>query len=93
MNTTTHSKNIHDNEYYNRESPVVCWKLNVIAAYCVVLFSASLVTNGLLLFVFWRVKEMYRVIQNSYVIVFTLLSFVGTILEAPILILSNYYCR
>ena len=75
------------------ESPVACWKLNLISVYCVLLFTASLIANGLLLFVFWKVKELRRASQNIYVIVFTCLSLIATLTEAPFLILSNYYCR
>ena len=77
---------------YNRESPVTCWKLNIIASYYLILFTTSLLVNSVLLWIFLKEKE-FRTPLNVFVIAFTALSVLGSVVEGPLVIGSNYYCR
>ena len=77
---------------YNRESPVTCWKLNLISLYFLILFTASLLVNSILLWIFFKEKE-FRTPLNAFVVAFTALSVVGSIVQGPIVIVSNFYCR
>ena len=77
---------------FGRVSPVACWKLNLIGVYCILLFSLSICVNGVLTFVFYRVKEL-RSMENMFFMCFTFLSLLASLTEAPFVIVSNFYCR
>ena len=79
-------------DQYNRLSPVECWKLNILAVYCVILFTSSIIINGSLMLVFIKTKEL-RTPVNLYLIVFTILSLIASFSEGPFVIASNFSCR
>nr|QVK45896.1 G protein-coupled receptor [Proales similis] len=81
-----------DIDLYSRPSPVDCWKLNLVAVYCVVLFALSVTFNSLLLWIFFRYKEL-RSPVNTFIIAITILNLVGSMSEFPFVITSNLYCR
>ena len=83
---------INISDAYTRVSPVTCWKLNIIAVYCIFLFVSSILVNGTLLWIFFKVKEL-RTPINIFVIVFTVLSLIGSSVETPFVITSNFACR
>ena len=77
---------------YSRVSPVACWKLNLVSIYYMLLFLSSILVNCALLLSFVRIKKL-RTPMNLFVIVFTGLSLIGSLSQAPFVILSNYYCK
>jgi hypothetical protein len=79
-------------DLYNRVSPVTCWKLNIISFVFVLLFTSSFFINSILLWIFLKEKQL-RTPLNSFVITFTVLSLVGSIIQGPIVIASNFFCR
>lgn len=78
--------------YYGRMSPVECYKLNMIAVYCIVLFILSVLFNFSLVLIFARYKEM-RTNLNMFVFTLTILNLIGTISELSLVIPSNMYCK
>ena len=66
--------------YEDRQSPVDCFKLNVIALYCMIILVISIKFNSLLLTVFMKYKSL-RTNINMFIIVLTLLNLVVSILE------------
>ena len=79
-------------DYFNRLSPTPCWKLKLISAYCVALFSTSFLINGAIMYAFYKTKEL-RTPVNMFVLVFTVLSLIASFSESPFVIVSNYRCR
>ena len=79
-------------DYYNRISPVECYKLNWISVYCFFLFISSFVFNVILLWVFYKYKEL-RTTLNMFVIALTALNLLATCSELPIVMMTNWYCR
>jgi hypothetical protein len=75
----------------NKEDPK-CFKLNIIAIACTVLFIAGTIINGTLLFTFLRFKTL-QTRGNIFVIALTILNLFGTVFELPWIIISNFYCR
>ena len=86
------ANNTNTFDEYDRESPVACWKLNLIAFYFLILFAASFLVNSVLLWIFVKEKE-FRTPLNAFVIAFTALSVLGSVVQGPFVIASNFYCR
>lgn len=78
--------------YEDRQSPVDCFKLNVIALYCMIILVISIKFNSLLLTVFMKYKSL-RTNINMFIIVLTLLNLVVSILEFSFIIPANLKCR
>ena len=85
-------QNLTKTDFYNRMSPVACWKLEIIAGYSLTLFTTSTIVNASLLWIFYKSKELHTPV-NVFVIVFTGLSLIGSLFQAPFVVASNYYCR
>ena len=79
-------------EFYNRESPVECWKLNVIAYIYVIMLILSLIFNSSLLMMFSKNKELIQNL-NFFILVITILNLFGSIIQFPVSILANLQCR
>ena len=82
----------NENDKYNVDSPTECWQLNIIAGYCIFIFISSFVVNLILLMIFYRKKKL-RTPINSFVIYFTILSFVGATSEFSFIIPANIKCK
>jgi hypothetical protein len=83
---------INDPGYWTRDSPVVCYQLNIISVYCFLLLLASIVFNTVLLRTFYKYKEL-RTTLNVFVIVLTAMNLVASISELPVVMFTNWYCR
>lgn len=92
MNKTPYHANDNDN-LYNLQSPIECYKLNIIAIYCCFLFTICLVVNSRLLIVFYQSRELRTSSLNRFVILLTALDLLGSVLELPFVIVSNFSCR
>ena len=79
-------------DLFSRQSPISCYKLNMLSAYCFLILILSLIFNTMLLRVFHLYKRL-RTSINVIIIVLTYLNLIGSIIEMPFVILSNYYCR
>lgn len=74
------------------QSPIDCWKLNIIATLVVVFLFLSVSANSTLLFTFWQNKEL-RTPLNLFIIAMTAVNLGGSLSEFTYIIVSNYSCR
>lgn len=74
-------------------SPVACYKLRMISALTCVIFFFSLSLNSLLLMAFYQKKTPTKAPLNIFIISLTVYNLVGSFLEFPFIIASNFYCR
>jgi len=77
---------------FDRESPIECYKLNMIAVYCIILFLACIGYNLLLLLIFYKHKKL-RTKLNIFIIALTILNLFGALTQFIFVIPSNLYCR
>ena len=77
---------------YGTESPIECYKLQVIALYFILLLVLSLISNSLLLAVFARYRCL-RTNLNLLVMTLTALNLFTSIVEFSFVIPSNFQCR
>ncbi len=77
---------------YDLESPVECYKLQILGVFCILLTLAGIVFNSILLYVCACKKDMRKSI-NSFMIAITVLNLFGCIFEMPFIIVSNFKCR
>ncbi len=78
--------------FSNQNSPVECYKLQIISLTYIVLLFASLVTNGLI----FLANILYRGQKSALqILVFshTIINIFATVTEFPILIISDALCR
>ena len=83
---------VSKNNFYGKNSPIECYKLNLIAVYCIILLILSVFFNALLLLIFARYREL-RISLNMFIIALTVLNLIGTITELSLVIPSNIKCR
>jgi hypothetical protein len=89
------NKPVNDSESdlkYGLDSPVECYKLRLIALYCIFIFVLSLLTNAILLRIFYLRKKTRSSLEIS-MIALTMFNFFGTLVELPFVITSNLYCK
>jgi hypothetical protein len=79
-------------EFFARESPVECWKLNIIAYIYVLLLVFGLLFNSALLLLFIGSKELIQSL-NVYIFVITLLNLFGCISQFGVIIIANLECK
>ena len=79
-------------EFYSRDSPVECWKLNIIAYIYVIMLALSVIFNSSLLMVFARSKELIQSL-NVYIFVITVLNLFGSITQFSVVIPANLHCK
>lgn len=89
LNSTTASIPIHD-EF--PVSPIECYKLNILAVYLCFLLVGSTVVNAWLIGLFFIFKELRKPI-NTFVFANVFLNIVGSLVELPFVIGSNFSCR
>jgi hypothetical protein len=77
---------------FERPAPVECYKLTILGYGYSVVFVLSVILNALLLWLFYLYKEL-RTPLNHFIIAITSFHFFGSILEFPMVIKSNLYCR
>ena len=80
------------NDPYDVNSPVECYKLRIIAFYCIFIFLLSLIANSILLWILIYFKEL-RNSLNSFMLALTSCNIVGTVIELPMVIISNFSCK
>jgi hypothetical protein len=76
---------------FNRPSPVECYKLTIIGIFLTITFVSSVAINGFLLWLFYWNKGL-RTPINHFIVIITVLNFVGAFLEFPLVIISNFEC-
>ena len=77
---------------FDRPSPVECYKLAIIGVFFLTLGFASVIFNGLLLWIFFLYKEL-RNSMNAFIIALTICNLLATCTEFPFVIGSNFSCR
>lgn len=77
---------------FERLSPVECYKLNIIACYCIILLVLSVTFNSTLLLIFYRYKKL-RTSLNMFIMSITFLNLIGSLSEFSFVIPSNFFCR
>lgn len=89
----THPDEIINHRFENTTvEESVCPRLKYISAYLLLLYITGIIFNLLLLRIFWTNKDT-RIPINVFVIALTILNFIGVLLEIPLLIISNFYCK
>jgi hypothetical protein len=73
-------------------SPIACFKLNLIAIYLTALLVASSVVNSFLVAIFMAYKELHKPV-NTFVMACVFLNLIGSFLELPFVIGSNFACK
>ena len=82
----------NETNMFDRESPIECYKLNIIAVYCIILFLTCIIYNLLLLLIFYKHKKL-RTNLNIFIIALTILNLFGAVSQFIFVIPSNLYCR
>lgn len=77
---------------YSVRSPVECHTLKYLAYYCMLLLLVSLVSNVSLIVLYMQNKRLRNPL-NSFIIAIITLNLVGSLIELPIVTLSNYNCQ
>jgi hypothetical protein len=77
---------------FGMTSPIECYKLNIIAVYCMILLVLSLIFNTMLIIIFARHKKL-RTPLNMFILTLTILNLFGSIIEFSFVIPSNLACR
>lgn len=86
------NENNDNSDSYSAKSPIECYKLNIVSVLCSILLLLSIIFNSLFIWVFCSYKEI-RTTINMFLMSLTVLNLVGSILELPFVIASNYYCQ
>ena len=73
-------------------SQIECHKLKIIGIYLILLFISSAFFNILLLFIIFKYKR-FRNSLNIYIFFLTLLNLIGTFVELPATIATNFACK
>lgn len=69
-----------------------CYQTILIGVYCILLFCASSVANSVLLWIFYKNKQL-RTPLNNCVICIAILNLIGTIIELPLVAVNAFACR
>lgn len=80
------------NNFESISSPVECYKLKFISVYLFLLFITSAFCNLLLLVIIYKYKR-FRNTLNIYMFFLTLFNLIGTFVELPATIATNFACR
>lgn len=80
------------NNFENISPPIECYKLKIIGVYLIFLFISSAFFNILLLVIIYKYKR-FRNTLNIYVFFLTLFNLIGTFVELPATIATNFACR
>ncbi|CAF1051697.1 unnamed protein product [Brachionus calyciflorus] len=76
----------------DNDQVVECYKLQIISFYLMVLFLSSLFCNIILLYIIYKFNR-FRTSLNIYILSLICLNLIGTLIELPITILSNFNCQ
>jgi hypothetical protein len=76
----------------NQNSPIECYKLNILSIFCIIIFVLSLFFNFSLLMIFVSFKKL-RTNINVLIIFITFMNLFMTITVLPFVIQSNLHCR
>jgi hypothetical protein len=77
---------------YSQEPVIECHKLKYISVYALVLFVTSLYFNITILYIFYKFKSLQTTL-NMLIMSISVLNLAGTLIEFPILAITNYNCR
>ena len=87
------STSFHLNDSSELAEPLVdCRQLKAISVYCVLLFISSVLFNSLLIAVFIKYKEL-RSCLNLFIFAISFCNLISSLLELPVVIITNFYCR
>ncbi|RNA01884.1 melanopsin, partial [Brachionus plicatilis] len=92
METNLYLKNQVNVDSFEVEPPVECYKLRIIGVYCLILFIFGIVANSVLLWILIHFKEL-RNSMNAFILALTICNFLGSMVQMPMVIVSNFCCR
>ena len=79
-------------DYFNTPSPIACNKLNIVSYYFMIIFVLSIVFNSLLILIFVR-YEKYKTPLNLLILALVIINWIGTVIEFPVVIATNFVCK
>ena len=79
-------------DLYNMEPTVECYKLRIVGVFCCLLFLGGVFFNAILLYAFWKHKNL-RTPINIYIMGLTVFNLFGSLFELPFIMVSNLYCK
>ncbi|RNA19352.1 melanopsin [Brachionus plicatilis] len=77
---------------FDVKSPVECYKLRIIAVYCLIIFFLSLTANSVLLWILIYFKEL-RNSMNAFMLALSVCNLIGSLIELPMVVISNFNCK
>ena len=77
---------------YDQQPLLECYKLRYISIYSMTLFFISLFFNTSLLYILFKNKHL-RTTLNNFIMSISVLNLIGTIIEFPLLAITNYQCK
>ena len=85
-------KNATNDELFNPNVVVECYKLKSIGVYSSVLFIIGLISNPTLIGIILRNRDLWNEI-NILLAVLALLNLIGVLIELPLVTISAFMCR
>lgn len=82
----------NQSDFYNRQSPIDPYILNVMGTFLTIVMIAGIVLNSTLLYIFKRNKDLQTPL-NALIMAITMLNFIGCITELPWIIHSSFSHR
>lgn len=95
IGSSTIAANLSDviiDPYGGHQSPANCTVLKFFTVYAILMFGCSLLFNSLLLFAFFKNKEV-RSPVNMFILALTVCNLFATLSESQFIIPSTYACR
>ena len=83
---------MNNNDRYDQVALLECYKLKYISLYSTILFFTSLFFNSTLLYIIFKHKYL-RTSLNMFIVSISILNLIGTLVEFPIVTISNFHCK
>jgi hypothetical protein len=92
MATLAENLTVAIDKYGGIQSPISCGTLKMFTVYGVFMFGGSLIFNSLLLFAFYKNKNLIKPI-NMFILAITVVNLLATITEASVILPSTFFCK
>ncbi len=89
MNSTNFE---NDEIAYDKISPVECYKLQIIGAFCMVLITLSTLSNTKFIYLFLKNKPL-KSPMNALLFTISTLNLFATLTELPLVVINCFSCR
>ena len=84
--------NVNDDYLFERPSPVDCSTLKIISFYLAFIFMIGVLSNTTLIWILCSCKRL-RTRLNIFIITLCVINLIATLIEVPLVMISNYKCR